>query len=79
MRKRKQELLRLAEKTAFELRQKYVGKTMPVLLENETKPGFLSGHTANFLRVWVKAEGRKPNDIVDVKIMSNEPDGLLGL
>jgi threonylcarbamoyladenosine tRNA methylthiotransferase MtaB len=79
MRRRKQELLRLAEKTAFELRQQFVGRKMSVLLENETKPGYLSGHTANFLRVWVPAEGRKPNDLIDVTLVGNEPDGLIGL
>lgn len=79
MRRRKQELLRLAEKTAFDLRQQFVGRKMSVLLENETKPGYLSGHTANFLRVWVPAEGRKPNDLIDVTLVGNEPDGLIGL
>lgn len=79
IRRRKQELLRLAEKTGFELRQKFVGRKMKVLLENESKPGFLSGHTDNFLRVWVPAENRKPNDLIEVTLVSNEPDGLIGL
>ncbi len=79
IRQRKQRLLRLAEKTAFELRQKFVGRKMKVLLENETKPGFLSGHTANFLRVWVPAGVYKPNDLIEVQLVSNEPDGLIGL
>ena len=79
IRRRKQELLRLAEKTGFELRQKFVGRKMKVLLENESKPGFLSGHTDNFLRVWVPAENRKPNDLIEVTLVGNEPDGLIGL
>lgn len=79
IRRRKQELLRLAEKTAFELRGRFVGREMEVLLENETKPGFLSGHTTNFLRVWVPTGSYKPNDLVKVKIIGNEPDGLIGI
>lgn len=79
IRERKQRLLRLAEKTGFELRQRFVGRRMKVLLENETKPGFLSGHTANFLRVWVPAGTHKPNDLIEVQLVGNEPDGLIGL
>jgi threonylcarbamoyladenosine tRNA methylthiotransferase MtaB len=79
IRERKQKLLRLAEKTGFELRQRFVGRKMKVLLENETKPGFLSGHTANFLRVWVPAGTHKPNDLIEIQLVGNEPDGLIGL
>jgi threonylcarbamoyladenosine tRNA methylthiotransferase MtaB len=78
IRRRKQELLRLAEKCAFDLRNRFIGRKMEVLLENETKPGFLSGHTANFLRVWVPAGIYKPNDLVTVNLIGNEPDGLIG-
>lgn len=77
---RKQILLRLAEKTSFKLRERFVGRTMSVLLENseDSRPGFLCGHTANFLRVWVPQGLHKPNDLIDVKLVANEPDGLLG-
>lgn len=78
IRRRKQELLRLAEKTSFELRSQFVGRKMPVLLENETKPGFIAGHTPNFLRVWIPHSHHKPNDLVDVELIDNEPDGLIG-
>ncbi len=81
MRQRKQELLRLAEKTAFELRERFVGRQMSVLLENgeESRPGFLSGHTPNFLRVWIPAGLHLPNDLIEVKLIGNEPDGLVGV
>lgn len=81
IRQRKQELLRLAEKCAFELRQRFVGTKKWVLLENsdETKPGFLSGHTDNFLRVWVPSGTYQPNDLIELKLVANEPDGLVGL
>jgi len=78
VRKRKQELMRLAEQTGFELRSGFLGRKMEVLLENETKEGLISGHTANFLRVWVPLENRKPNDLIEVMLIANEPDGLRG-
>jgi threonylcarbamoyladenosine tRNA methylthiotransferase MtaB len=78
IRKRKQELLHLAEKTAFHLREKFVGRRMKVLLENETKPGFLSGHTENFLRVWIASDQYRPNDVIEVELIANGPDGLIG-
>jgi threonylcarbamoyladenosine tRNA methylthiotransferase MtaB len=70
IRERKQELLRVAEKTGFELRDRFIGRKMQVLVEND---GF--GHTANFLRVRVNG---KPNELVDVTLVANEPDGLRG-
>ncbi len=80
MRERKQRLLRLAERSAFDLRNRFVGRKMAVLLENETKPGFISGHTENFLRVWIpQAAHLEPNEIVEVRLIANEPDGLLGV
>ena len=79
VRERKQKLLRLAEKSSFELRNRFVGRKMQVLLESETKPGFLMGHTANFLRVWVPQGEHKPNDLIDVHLVENEPDGLVGI
>jgi threonylcarbamoyladenosine tRNA methylthiotransferase MtaB len=75
---RKQELLRLAEKTAFQLRERFVGRTMKVLLENEEKEGYISGHTANFLRVWIPKSTHLPNDLVDVELLSNGADGFVG-
>lgn len=78
IKRRKQELLRLAEKTAFELRQKFIGRTMSVLLENEEKEGMISGHTSNFLRVWIPKGNWMPNQIINVEMIGNEPDGLVG-
>lgn len=76
---RKQRLLRLAEKSGFELRSRFVARKMSVLLENETKPGFIAGHTANFLRVWIPQANHKPNDLIEVELVGNEPDGLVGI
>jgi len=78
MQKRKQELLRLAEQEAFRLRERFVGRTMSVLLENEEKEGMIAGHTPNFLRVWVPKVGHAPNELVAVQLVENGPDGFLG-
>jgi threonylcarbamoyladenosine tRNA methylthiotransferase MtaB len=78
MKKRKQELLHLAEKTAFRLREEFVGRTMSVLLENEEKDGLISGHTPNFLRVWVEKGAHQPNEMVFVELKENGPFGFLG-
>lgn len=79
IRERKQRLLRRAEQASFHLRDRFVGRKMQVLLENQEKPGFLFGHTANFLPVWVPAAGHAPNDLMEVQLVKNEPDGLIGL
>lgn len=71
---RKQILLRKSEQIAFKLRERYVGKTMPVLIEE----GSGTGHTENFLEVKVKGADLKPNQIVDVLLTENRPEGLIG-
>ncbi|NGX47593.1 MAG: Threonylcarbamoyladenosine tRNA methylthiotransferase MtaB [Chlamydiae bacterium] len=75
--KRKQEVLRLSEQIAYDLREKYIGRTMPVLLE-DIDDGMFSGHTENFLQVVVPDNGLKSNEIVDVKLTENTPKGLIG-
>jgi threonylcarbamoyladenosine tRNA methylthiotransferase MtaB len=69
--RRKNEVLTLAEKTAFELRERYVGRKMSILTEENT-----AGHTMNFLRVRID-EGL-PNELVEVELMANTPEGLIG-
>lgn len=78
MNRRKQELLRLSEQVGFSLRQKFVGRTMKVLLENDTTEEFISGHTPNFLKVIVPKKGLNPNQIVEVYLKENTPSGILG-
>jgi len=70
---RKQRLLRLAEKTAFELRAEYVGRTAEVLLEENGE-----GHTDNFLKVLVQPGVHKKNDVVRCVLTENTPEGLIG-
>lgn len=80
IKQRKEKLLRLAEKTAFDLRGQYIGKTMKVLLESteEANGEYISGHTENFLRVSIPKQGHCANDIVEVHLTHNTPEGLRG-
>ena len=79
IKERKERLLKLAEQTAFERRQAYLGKEVEVLLENEeeAKPGYLMGHTPNFLPVFVPQKGLRSNDLVRVTCIKNQQEGLI--
>lgn len=70
---RKQEVLRVAELTAYELRSTYIGRRMSVLTESDH-----SGHTANFLNVSLSDTQLSPNQLVEVDLISNTPEGLIG-
>lgn len=82
MQRRKQEVLRLAEQLAFELRQEYVGTWAQVLTESRDASrgarGAICGHTDNFLAVWIEDGELLPNTLVDVQLISNGADGLVG-
>lgn len=78
MQKRKNELLRYAEKVAFSLRQEYVGEKVEVLLEQREDPEWISGHTRNFLRVKVASPHLRSNEIATIHLQENTPDGLIG-
>ncbi len=73
---RKQELLRLGESAAFKLRERFVGRSMSVLLEESEKTP--CGHTANFLNVLIPDTDAPPNAIVECKLVENTPEGLKG-
>ena len=75
MKRRKQLVLRESEKAAFELREGYVGREMEILTEGGDSP--ISGHTANFLPV-ILEEQLEPNQLVQVKLTENCPQGLVG-
>lgn len=75
---RKDRLLRRAEKNAYDLRQTFIGSELSVLLENEEKPGYLMGHTENFLPIYLSKENLRPNTLIKVKCIGNNPEGLIG-
>lgn len=79
IKERKQVLLRRAEKTGYELRDQYIKRVMTVLTESPIpeRPGFMSGHTDNFLPVLVETKEMKSNELLKVELIENTPTGLL--
>lgn len=77
IKERKQEILRVSEKMAFELREQFLGKKMAILTEqiDSTHPGMTTGHTSNFLPVRVSGNFH-PNQIIEVELLKNAPDGF---
>ncbi|MCI5052707.1 MAG: tRNA (N(6)-L-threonylcarbamoyladenosine(37)-C(2))-methylthiotransferase MtaB [Simkaniaceae bacterium] len=74
--RRKQELLRLSERIAFDLREEYVGQELDVLLEGEDEE-HICGHTENFLNVSLPKGELRSNQIVRAKLLENTPKGLI--
>ncbi|MBS4168265.1 tRNA (N(6)-L-threonylcarbamoyladenosine(37)-C(2))-methylthiotransferase MtaB [Parachlamydia sp. AcF125] len=79
IKKRKQELLRAAEHQAYLLRERFIGKRMTLLTEagHASRPGEISGHTENFLNVWVAGDFQA-NELLEVDLVENTPQGLIG-
>lgn len=81
---RKHAVMRVAEQTAYELRNRFLGRTMKILTEknevseNQKFSNHLSGHTENFLEVWIPAQGHTSNEIIEVKLIENTPQGFIG-
>lgn len=77
---RKQEVLRLSEQVAYEMRASYVGREVTILTESEDKnrPEEICGHTDNFMTVWVPNTGFQTNQLLKVMLIANSPDGLIG-
>ena len=80
IKERKQQVLHLAEQLTFQLREKYIGRRMTILTESgdPSRPGEISGHTDNFLMVWIPDQGYGPNQLVTVDLIANSADGLIG-
>lgn len=57
--------------------EKYVGKTMTVLIERETKQGIFEGHTSNFIQVFAKGESAE-GCMVQVKLTGYENEFMAG-
>ncbi len=54
---------------------------MIVLIEGKasSRSGYLMGHTENFLPVLVPEHPFKQNDLVQVRLTANDPEGLVGV
>lgn len=80
IKERKQAVLHTAEQIAFNLREQFVMREMTVLTESSdpSRPGHIVGHSENFLTVQVAASHLSPNQLVNVKLVANTPEGLVG-
>lgn len=80
IKERKRILLQKAEITGYELRNRFISRTMQVLVEGEAadKPGYMSGHTANFLPVLIELPKTASNTLVEVDLVENTAAGLVG-
>lgn len=74
--KRKQIVLRLSEKIAYDLREQFVGRKMNVLIENSEGEGSV-GHTENFIKVFLPTYF-PPHTIVEATCIANGAEGLVG-
>ena len=67
MKKRVKELLDLNKINALKYRNKFLGQTVDIIVE-EIIDGKCVGHSSNYLLVSFPSINNKPNDLVKVKI-----------
>ncbi|MDP1880580.1 MAG: tRNA (N(6)-L-threonylcarbamoyladenosine(37)-C(2))-methylthiotransferase MtaB [Parachlamydiaceae bacterium] len=80
IKERKQTVLHLSEKLAFELRNSFIGRRMWVLTESMDSnfPNEITGHTHNFLPVRVLGGHFESNQLIEVDLIENSAHGLIG-
>ena len=74
-------LLALTEKNSGEYRKKLLGRTVKVLMEEESTIGgttYLAGHTREYVKVAVAPETAAAGEIIDVKVTGLLKDMVLG-
>ena len=65
---------KILKKSFFE---KYIGKTMSVLIEREASDGVFEGHTSNFIQIFAKGSSTE-GALVDVKLTGYENEFMTG-
>jgi threonylcarbamoyladenosine tRNA methylthiotransferase MtaB len=78
IKKRKDLMLESAQKEAFNLREKYVGKRLMVLIEEKQNSNYIFGHSENFLPVQVINGNFSRNDLIEIEVLKNSNEGLIG-
>ncbi len=74
---RSQKLLALAEESARNFGEQFLGKTMPVLWEQKSN-GIWSGLTDNYIRVFTRNDRDLTNELLPVKLVRIYKDGVWG-
>ncbi|MBQ4145094.1 MAG: TRAM domain-containing protein, partial [Clostridia bacterium] len=70
-------MLKLAKEMKEVFYKKYIGKTLPVLLEQK-KNNFLHGTTANYMDVLLNVDAGISGEIVNVLITDYQDESLIG-
>ncbi|SDC73849.1 MULTISPECIES: tRNA (N(6)-L-threonylcarbamoyladenosine(37)-C(2))-methylthiotransferase MtaB [unclassified Candidatus Frackibacter] len=78
--KRSAKLRELGERMAEEYRDKFIGKGLDVMIEEERdhRTGLLTGLTDNYLKVMVDAGDSYQGELVSVKLVDTEDNYLIG-
>ena len=76
--KRSKVLLEMSDRNTDKYQEEYIGKIVKVLIEELDDEKFYKGHTDNFIMVKVNSKENICNEIVEVKILSNENEVLIG-
>lgn len=78
IKERKDQVLRLSEKYSYLERNKSVGQCFQVLTEDSDSDDFSFGYTPHFVKVLLPKSKYSSNQIVNVRIEKNTPEGLIG-
>ncbi len=70
-------LIEMGRRASEKIRQKYLGRTLPVLIESK-KNFYWSGFSPNYLRVFVKSRSNLSNRIISVKLTELYKEGMKG-
>lgn len=76
--RRAKQMADVAQKNKLDYERCFVGQTLRILVEEQTKDGLWIGHSSNYLLVTFPGENIRSGDFVDVKITSAERNRLLG-
>ena len=74
---RSQKMLALAGESARNFRQRFLGRTMPVLWEKRNR-GIWSGLTDNYIKVYTRSSEDLTNNLMPVKLGEVRGDGVWG-
>lgn len=76
--RRAKQMADVAQKNKLDYERRFVGQTLRILVEEQTKDGLWTGHSSNYLLVTFPGENIRSGDFVDAKITSAERNRLLG-
>jgi len=74
---RSQKMLALAKESAQNFSQRFLGRTMPVLFEQQSD-GVWSGHTDNYIKVYTKSSHDLTNKLLPVRLLEIRGDEVWG-